>query len=99
MALVGAALHLTMTSSEMTLCLAAKYPDVQQRVFEELTMHYERHGTFAMQKMRELHVFRAFVWEALRFGHPANATLPRTATANCKVGPYNVPRGTDLRGA
>merc|ERR1712087_520355 len=34
-----------------------------------------------------------------RFGHPSLVTLPRTATANCKVGPHNVPRGADLWGA
>merc|ERR1712087_487529 len=99
--MIAAGLHLTMHAIEAALWLAAKHPGVQERVFADLAAHYDKHGAFEVNKMRQMHVFRAFVWETLRVAHPINGTLHRTGVDGNEIkqmSGYNVPPGARIAG-
>lgn len=85
---------------ELSLYFAAKYPDVQQRVYTELAVHYDKYKGFEIKRMNELHIFRAFVYESLRFGSPVKLTLKRDIIDEygLKLGGYHLPKGTTLLG-
>mmetsp|Transcript_41837 Transcript_41837/g.68872 ORF Transcript_41837/g.68872 Transcript_41837/m.68872 type:complete len:521 (-) Transcript_41837:89-1651(-) len=98
--LMTAGLHITMASIEIGLYHVAKFPQIQERVYQELAAHFEKYGAFSVKRMSELHVFRAFVYESLRYGSPSNISLGRNVTRHgYKVGPYNVPKGAILHGS
>ena len=86
---------------ELSVYLAAKYPDVQERVYKELKLHYDKYNGFEIKRMSELHIFRAFVYESLRFGRPVLVTLKRDVIdANgIDLGKWNIPKGATIFGA
>eukprot|EP01084_Bolivina_argentea_P277388 473543_1 len=63
------------------LCLA-KYPDIQQMVYHELTSVMKRHNIkqFDFSILNELHLFRAFVHEVLRISSVLPIGVPHKTT-------------------
>ncbi len=100
MALVSAGLHVTLSSAEIAIYHACQFPDIQERVYQELKAHYDKYQGFEMKKMNELHIFRAFIYESLRYGAPVRATLSRNIMqSGYKIGKYNIPKGATIVGA
>ena len=99
MSIVSAGLHVTLSSAEIGLYHVALFPDIQERVYKELKVHYDKYQGFEMKKMNELHIFRAFIYESLRYGAPVKLTLSRNIMENgYKISKYNIPKGATLYG-
>ena len=99
MIVVSAGLHVTLSAIEIAIYHCAKFADIQERVYQELNIHYNKYKAFESKKMSELHIFRAFIYESLRYGCPVQITSERTVTGNdYKLGPYNVPKGATIFG-
>ena len=99
MSLVSAGLHVTLSAAEVAIYHCALFPDIQQRVYDELQSHYKKYGGFDTKKMNQLHIFRAFIYESLRYGAPVRLTLSRNVMKNGqKIGKYNVPKGATIYG-
>eukprot|EP01084_Bolivina_argentea_P295667 509093_1 len=98
--LYQAALHTTMSVTESTLLYAAKYYDIQEQVYNELKDFYKRNNKFELKKINELHIFRAFLYESIRFGLVALISLPRNIIDNnLKIGSYIIPKGSMVIGS
>eukprot|EP01084_Bolivina_argentea_P280627 479947_1 len=97
--LYSAALHVTMASLQMVLYCAAKFKRVDNKIYIELKKHYEKYNGFPVGKMNELHLFRAFVHESMRYGQTSKSSLPRNVISDdFKLGGYNIPKGATLIG-
>merc|ERR1712154_416041 len=75
-------------SAEYALLLLAKEPETQRRVYAELSEALARHerSEFSFQLLNELHVFRAYVYEALRISCVAVSGIPHWTTKRYEVG-------------
>ena len=67
-AILGASIHTTSKSLEYGFLLLAKYPHIQQKVYDELLSVMKRNDLkqFDFKILNQLHVFRAFIHEVLR---------------------------------
>ena len=73
--ILGAATDTTSKSSQYGFLLLAKYPDIQQMVYNELQIIMKQNNLkqFDFNILNDLHVFRAFIHEVLRISS-VNAT-------------------------
>ena len=85
---------------ETALYMAAKYPEIQERVYQELEGHYKKYKGFELKKMNELHLFRAFVYECLRFKSTIKHSLKRNVMDDngFMLNGYHIPKGAILFG-
>eukprot|EP01084_Bolivina_argentea_P037853 69997_1 len=75
LSLMQAGIDTTQQTAEYGFLLLAKYPNIQQRVYNELINEYED-GIFSFIKLHKLNVFRAFIYEMLRVCTPTPTSVP-----------------------
>eukprot|EP01084_Bolivina_argentea_P315084 545824_1 len=84
--------HSTSVMLEMILLYAAKYPDIQNEVYNEL-----KSNGFSSKNLNKLHIFRAFIHECLRWSPIVGSSLPRLIKDDhLKIGKYNIPKNSVL---
>eukprot|EP01084_Bolivina_argentea_P264076 447196_1 len=78
--------------------------DIQEMVYNELKKHHNLYKKFDSKHMNELHLFRAFVHESMRYQVVNNTnltpskTIPRYIQNAKVVGGYNIPVGSLIFG-
>ena len=80
---------------ETALYCAAKYPDQQEYVYNELKEYYKnKESGFELKDVTHLHYFRAFIYECLRFNNIAPVSQFRQMNKkDLKIAGYNIPKG------
>ena len=78
-------------TSEIGILILAKYPKIEEMVYNELIKVFgERNddnddvSQFSLSKIHELHLFRAFIHEALRIAIPVPDSAPRTCNKDLR---------------
>ncbi|XP_045114798.1 cytochrome P450 2C15-like [Portunus trituberculatus] len=88
------------TSSSLTTIvhLMTKHPHVQRRVQEELDEVVGRDRLPSFSDMERLPYVQATIHEALRILNLIKLSLPHMTAEDCKLGGYDIPKGTWLMG-
>jgi cytochrome P450 len=63
----------TSKTIEYGLLLLAKYPNIQQQIYDELIINNNNN---ILNVIHQLHIFRAFIYELLRLSHVAPLGMP-----------------------
>ena len=76
---MGGGINSSAATSEYGLLLLAKYPDIQEMVYDELqdVMKQNNLKEFNFKILTQLHIFRAFIYEVLRISNVAATGFPR----------------------
>eukprot|EP01084_Bolivina_argentea_P131322 231815_1 len=85
--LLTAAIDTTSASSEYGMTLLAKYPNIQQEIYEEIVdvMKKNNFKEFNFNILNELHKFKAFIHEMLRISCVAGSGVPHQIYENYTV--------------
>eukprot|EP01083_Nonionella_stella_P020474 56750_1 len=73
--LLAGGVDTTQQSAEFAFLVLAKYPQIQQKVYNEL-IHVFPGKKFTFKKLNQLHYFRAFIYEALRMFAASETSIP-----------------------
>eukprot|EP01084_Bolivina_argentea_P103732 185777_1 len=93
------ALHITLGEMESALYFAAKYEKQQQLVYNELSIYYKQHERFDTKDIKDLNIFRAFIYEVMRSNGLVIQTMPRIIhVTDLKINCYNIPYGAAVIG-
>lgn len=76
-------------------CLA-KYPDVQERVREEVNAVYQKHGSFSYDAVSELPYTVQTIFETLRLYAPVVAFTSRKASCDYRYKDLTIPKGLSI---
>ena len=89
--------HDTTTSGiSFVLYNLAKYPDIQQKVFEEIsTLGEDVHKTLTMQDLNNLRYLELVIKESLRL-YPSAPFIGRKITEEVTLGDVIIPEGTTM---
>eukprot|EP01084_Bolivina_argentea_P299706 516630_1 len=85
---VAAALDTTSKTVEYGLILLAKYPNVQEIIFQELRNIMQKHNLkqFDFKILHELHTYKAFIYEVMRISTVVPMGSPHLVTNdNCQL--------------
>ena len=76
--IITAAIDTTAASSEYGFLLLAKYPDIQEIVYQEINeiMNKNNYKEFDLKMLKEAHKFKAFIHEMLRISCVAPTGVP-----------------------
>eukprot|EP01084_Bolivina_argentea_P112020 199793_1 len=83
-----ASIDATSKALEFGFLLLAKYPKIQEMVYNEIVSVMKTHNLkeFNLTILNELHIFRAFIYEALRISCIAPITTPHMLSSeDCKI--------------
>eukprot|EP01084_Bolivina_argentea_P150760 263247_1 len=93
------AMHITLGQMESALYFAAKYEKQQELVYNELSIYYQEHDKLDPKYVKDLNIFRAFIYEVMRTNGLIKQTLPRKIICNdLKINGYNIPYGATVMG-
>ncbi|KAI3451969.1 hypothetical protein Pfo_008634 [Paulownia fortunei] len=81
---------------EWAMSLLLNHPDVLQKAKLELDSQVGHQRLLEEQDLPNLHYLRNIIFETFRMFPPGPLGVPRESSADCKVGGYDVPRGTIL---
>ncbi|CAG2103882.1 unnamed protein product, partial [Medioppia subpectinata] len=85
----------TQTLFQWILLYIAVYPDYQDKLRDEISMEISDRVPVIQDKLI-LCYNMAFVMEMLRFRNPTPLSLFHKAFVDCKLGPYNIPKSTQV---
>eukprot|EP01084_Bolivina_argentea_P173746 300968_1 len=79
----------TANSAEYGLLLLCKYIDIQEQLYNELKSVYNCDSdSFTFSKINKLHLFRAFIYDALRMANVVPMGLPHCTNKSFVIGKY-----------
>jgi cytochrome P450 len=88
--------HDTTTSSiSWALYYLGRYPDCQQRLREEIQQHIDMNEPLTISKVGQLDYMDCFLKESIRL-HTTVPYTSREVTDECKIGPYDIPKGATI---
>ncbi|GFY50946.1 cytochrome P450 3A8 [Trichonephila inaurata madagascariensis] len=74
----------------------AKYPDLQQKIQEEIDSLIEKEGHFDYYKMSNFQLTERFLLETMRFYSPTMNFICRICTENVDYGHVKIPKGMEI---
>lgn len=80
---------------EWALALLLNHPEIMQKAQNEIT-NFAGHRFLEPSDIQHLHYLRCIVKETMRLYPVAPLLVPHESSTECKVGGYNVPKGTML---
>ncbi len=86
------------TASSLTYafyCLA-KYPEVQQKCYEEIINTVGSTTLPTAEQCKNYGYLNWFINEVLRYWHPVGAVTPKIASEDTTVAGYHIPKGTPI---
>lgn len=83
------------SSASCIFCLA-KYPDVQERVRQEVMAAYEKHGGFSYDAIKDLPYTTQTIFETLRMYSPVVAFTSRRASCEYRYKELTIPKGLNV---
>ncbi|XP_053374686.1 steroid 17-alpha-hydroxylase/17,20 lyase-like [Mercenaria mercenaria] len=87
----------TTTDSSMWILLyLCVFPDVQEKMREEIDSVFGSDAENILQQKHKLNYTRAAILECLRLSSPIAIGLPNTTNRDLLIGGYNIPKGTAL---
>jgi hypothetical protein len=96
MILAGA--ETTSKTLEYGLLLLAKYPNIQEQIYNELINHNYNNNNNILNMINQLHIFRAFIYELLRLSHVVPWALPHLSNQDVEITlnnhSYIIPKNT-----
>ncbi|KAK4490599.1 hypothetical protein RD792_001284 [Penstemon davidsonii] len=81
---------------EWAMCLLLNHPDVLQKAKVELDKQVGYKRFLEEQDLSSLHYLHNIILETFRLFPAGPLVVPRESSADCKIGGYDVPRGTIL---
>eukprot|EP01084_Bolivina_argentea_P271637 462270_1 len=98
-ALFLAGTHTTSATLEVILYSLCKYPNIQQRVYQELKDFYDNNGAITLKDtLSKLPILKAFIFECMRLHPVVPITFPRYVSKGCKIDGYNIPKNSRIVG-
>ena len=101
--IMSAAVDTTSNTAEMGFILLAKYPEIQEMVYNEImtVMKNNKMDKFDFNIINELHIFRAFIHEILRIACVAITGIPHMTDKKYQITLddgriFNIPKNTYL---
>uniref|UniRef100_A0A0D9ZDH0 Cytochrome P450 n=1 Tax=Oryza glumipatula TaxID=40148 RepID=A0A0D9ZDH0_9ORYZ len=94
--LFGAGTETTSTTSEWAMSLLLNHPDTLKKAQAEIDASVGNSRLITADDVTRLGYLQCIVRETLRLYPAAPMLLPHESSADCKVGGYNVPRGSML---
>jgi len=93
-----AGIHSTSAFISFMVAWLALLPDLEKKLFEELSAFEKKYGVFQLKHVEELHILRAFVHEVFRFpGKGSFGNLPRAIIEDdIKINGYNIPNNSQI---
>jgi cytochrome P450 len=85
----------TSTWCNMAIYALVTYPDIQDRVYQDVMRHASNTGTLDLEVVDKMEYFSAFLQEVLRL-HPPVGMLVRTNKYTENFAGYTIPAGTRL---
>ena len=76
------------------ILLMAAYPEVQQKVFDDIVGIIGRNQLPKMEDKKKLSYVEATIVEAMRFGAAVPLAIPHSTTCNTKLNGYDIPQDT-----
>ncbi|XP_031473498.1 p-coumarate 3-hydroxylase [Nymphaea colorata] len=92
--MITAGMDTTVISTEWAMAEILKHPRVQEKVQEELDRVIGHDRVMSETDFPDLPYLQCVVKEAMRLHPPTPLMLPHKATANVKLGGYDVPKGS-----
>lgn len=86
----------TLNLLTMTHYFLALYPEIQQKLRDEVIQHLDKTGEITYEKLSKLDYLTAILKETLRLYGPADSTFPRVATEDVILGDLLVRKGTQI---
>ncbi|OWF50846.1 probable cytochrome P450 CYP44 [Mizuhopecten yessoensis] len=86
------------TANAMTFMLyhLAKYPDIQEKLYEELAPRIPAEGPIGQDGFKDLHYLKACLKESFRFVYPVIMGTQRVLDRDVVLSNYAVPAGTTI---
>ncbi|KAK6151229.1 hypothetical protein DH2020_016161 [Rehmannia glutinosa] len=81
---------------EWAMSVLLNHPDVIQKAKRELDSQVGHQRLLEEQDLSNLHYLRNIISETFRMFPPGPLVVPRQSSIDCKVGGYDIPRGTML---
>ena len=79
---------------EWLILLMAAYPEVQQKVFDDIEAIIGRNRLPKLEDRKKLPYVEATIAEAMRFAHPVPLAIPHSTTRDTKLNGYDIPQDT-----
>lgn len=95
LSLFGDGLSTTSPTLASNLYCLARYPEVQDKVYEEVSRVLPMSGPITPEMINSMSYLKAFVKEAFRF-FPIGLDVARIPQQNLVIGGYQIPAGTHL---
>ena len=94
-AVFGAGSETTATALRWGLAYVLNYPDIQERIYEEIKDVYGSDGTIELKKRKDCHFLEAFMTEVLRCA-TIGPLFAHKATCDTTLCGYHVPQDTTI---
>jgi len=97
-AVLAGSIDTTRNGTEYGFVLLAKYPAIQQRIYEEVKRLYgdsdDGDAVFDFEHIHQLHLLRAFVHEMMRISNVVPLGLPHRCQEDCEYKGYVIRKGS-----
>ncbi|XP_060078719.1 probable cytochrome P450 CYP44 [Ylistrum balloti] len=86
------------TANAITFLLyhLAKYPDIQEKLHQELSSHIPTEGAISPDGLKDLHYLKACLKESFRFVYPVIVGTQRVLDNDVALSTYEIPAGTTI---